>query len=306
MIDESEFEGWELQSDEPTAPLEWLGVDVGFVFPACDSDGHVYRWATSKDRRRPKDFTRAGPVTVKSLDGSVIEREAYRPDQFADVMSRARDDDYRSRVRALAQRIVTKATESGRGIVLEDWEDFKARRSAWVDLYRRIRKLAIERGVPVRTVNRAYTSQTCPACGHVSRSNRKTRNQFRCTACKFSGQADVVAAKNLQAAHTSPMSDNPATCRNTVCDKPVWRVGVCCSCYFHRRRYGELPTKQRLEALRAAKNLREFKKTLEEVSALPLYQRPERPPWPRFGATEQRLTERSRAALRASLDALDT
>ena len=46
-----------------------------------------------------------------------------------------------------------------------------------------------------------YTSQTCPACGHVSGENRDRKDpdrQFRCTACGLAGHADVIAARNIE------------------------------------------------------------------------------------------------------------
>jgi len=44
-----------------------------------------------------------------------------------------------------------------------------------------------------------YTSQTCPACGHVSKENRKTQAEFRCVECGYEGHADHVAAMNIKA-----------------------------------------------------------------------------------------------------------
>lgn len=41
------------------------------------------------------------------------------------------------------------------------------------------------------------TSQTCLACGHVSSENRKTQADFRCMACGFEENADVVGAVNV-------------------------------------------------------------------------------------------------------------
>ena len=52
-------------------------------------------------------------------------------------------------------------------------------------------------GVPVVFVDPAYTSQTCPACGHVSQGNRRTRDRFCCQSCGFAGPADGVAAVNI-------------------------------------------------------------------------------------------------------------
>lgn len=42
-----------------------------------------------------------------------------------------------------------------------------------------------------------YTSQTCPACGHVSKDNRVTRAKFACTQCGFEEHADLVGAINI-------------------------------------------------------------------------------------------------------------
>lgn len=44
-----------------------------------------------------------------------------------------------------------------------------------------------------------YTSQTCPACGHVSVDNRKTQAQFQCVHCGHEENADVVGAINVLA-----------------------------------------------------------------------------------------------------------
>lgn len=52
--------------------------------------------------------------------------------------------------------------------------------------------------VGFRTVAPFYTSQTCPSCGHVDRGNR-VGQVFRCLACGHSGNADVVAARNILA-----------------------------------------------------------------------------------------------------------
>ncbi len=44
-----------------------------------------------------------------------------------------------------------------------------------------------------------YTSQTCPACGHVAKENRKTQARFVCVDCGHEENADVVGAKNVLA-----------------------------------------------------------------------------------------------------------
>uniref|UniRef100_D5X4A9 Transposase, IS605 OrfB family n=1 Tax=Thiomonas intermedia (strain K12) TaxID=75379 RepID=D5X4A9_THIK1 len=42
-----------------------------------------------------------------------------------------------------------------------------------------------------------YTSQTCPACGHVSAENRQTQARFACVACGYGDNADLVGAMNI-------------------------------------------------------------------------------------------------------------
>ena len=47
-------------------------------------------------------------------------------------------------------------------------------------------------------VRAPYTSQTCPACGHVAPENRESQAVFRCVACGLHGHADVIAATNIR------------------------------------------------------------------------------------------------------------
>ena len=46
----------------------------------------------------------------------------------------------------------------------------------------------------------AYTSQTCPCCGHISRENRQTQTLFACASCGYENNADHVGAINVLAA----------------------------------------------------------------------------------------------------------
>ena len=48
-------------------------------------------------------------------------------------------------------------------------------------------------------VDPAYTSQTCAACGHVGKENRRTQAHFHCKACGHTANADRNAAQNILA-----------------------------------------------------------------------------------------------------------
>ena len=46
-------------------------------------------------------------------------------------------------------------------------------------------------GVGVSLVQAAYTSQTCPVCGHIHRNNRKNQESFICEHCGYAENADI-------------------------------------------------------------------------------------------------------------------
>jgi putative transposase len=71
-------------------------------------------------------------------------------------------------------------------------------RSGWGLLVRRLEEKAPGR---VMTVNAAFTSQRCSACGLVDAKSRKSQARFVCTACGYACHADVNAARNIAAGH---------------------------------------------------------------------------------------------------------
>jgi IS605 OrfB family transposase len=56
---------------------------------------------------------------------------------------------------------------------------------------------ALERGIPVAYIEPRNTSVTCPRCGHISKTNRRSQSLFRCVRCSFQHNADYVASLNL-------------------------------------------------------------------------------------------------------------
>jgi transposase len=55
-------------------------------------------------------------------------------------------------------------------------------------------------GSKVIVVDPKYTSQTCPKCGHVEKSNRnKKTHTFKCKTCGYTSNDDRIGAINLQA-----------------------------------------------------------------------------------------------------------
>jgi transposase len=58
---------------------------------------------------------------------------------------------------------------------------------------------AAKRGVGATPVTSAYTSQECPRCHFVSRSNRPEQQTFCCGVCGWRMHADHNAAVNIAA-----------------------------------------------------------------------------------------------------------
>jgi putative transposase len=101
---------------------------------------------------------------------------------------------------------VRKLTGSARGTVTEPGRNVRAKAglnreilaSGWGILVKRLEQKADGR---VEKINPAYTSQRCSVCGHVASENRKSQAVFACTACGYSCNADVNAARNIAAGH---------------------------------------------------------------------------------------------------------
>lgn len=69
---------------------------------------------------------------------------------------------------------------------------------AFFDLEQKLIYKAKNNQSAVIKVNPAYTSQTCPACGHTERSNRnKKKHIFCCRNCGYRSNDDRIGAMNL-------------------------------------------------------------------------------------------------------------
>lgn len=64
-------------------------------------------------------------------------------------------------------------------------------------LLSRIQLRSKENRVSFRSVPAYYTSTTCPSCNHRDKKNRLSQEHFLCQSCGYSGNADIVGAKNV-------------------------------------------------------------------------------------------------------------
>ncbi|MCW3041857.1 MAG: Transposase, OrfB family [Actinobacteria bacterium] len=186
---------------EPNGATDVLGVDLGIVNIAYDSDGKRYSGARLNSIRHRHRRLR-GKLQKKGTKSSrrLLKKRRRKESRFA------RDVNH-----CISKKIVAKAQCTGRGIALEDLEGIggrvKARKpqratlKSWSfhQLGSFVEYKAALVGVPIVFVDPAYTSQECPACGHTCRANRTRQSRFTCVSCGLAGPADAIAALNIRA-----------------------------------------------------------------------------------------------------------
>jgi len=186
----------EVEEPAVARPKDVLGVDLGVINIAADSDGVVWsgravNTARSRFRKMRKKLQKVGTRSAKRL----LRKRSKRERRFA------RDINH-----CISKQIVSSAEGTQRAIAIEELGGIRrrttvsrqqrAKHSSWAFAQLRffIEYKAKLRGVAVIAVDPRNSSRTCPCCSHVSKSNRPSRDSFVCQSCGFSGPADSVAA----------------------------------------------------------------------------------------------------------------
>jgi putative transposase len=194
---------------------EVVGVDRGVAVAAALSTGELLRIPRLSPARRRR-LRRLQHKLARAQRGS--NRRARVKMAIARLKARERDarKDWAEKASTdLARRYdvirvedlkIGSMTHSARGTTAEPGRNVRAKAglnreilaSGWGLLVRRLQDKAPGR---VEKINPAFTSQRCSACGHVDPKSRESQAAFRCTACRYTGNADVNAARNIAAGH---------------------------------------------------------------------------------------------------------
>lgn len=189
----------EVEEPPPGIPENWLGVDLGIVSLATDSDGETHSGKNVEKSRKRYERVRsklqaAGTKSAKRHLKKLAKRERRMK----------RDTNH-----CLSKRLVSKAADTDRGIRLESLTGIRERSTVRREQRSRHSKWAFSElrlfveyksrlsGVVVETVDPRNTSRTCSECGHCEKANRKSRDDFRCKSCGHTAPADVNAAINI-------------------------------------------------------------------------------------------------------------
>ena len=184
-------------------PTEYLGVDLGRRNIAADSDGETFCGAhnaslRNRHARLRRKLQRKGTKSAKRLLRARRRKEARYASDLNHRISKA---------------IVRKATDTGRGIAVEDLKGIRDRTTvqrsqrrahhSWTfaQLRADLSYKAALAGVPLVAVDPRNTSRTCPepGCGCIDKRNRPTRDTFKCISCGHAGPSDTTAARNISA-----------------------------------------------------------------------------------------------------------
>ena len=176
-----------------------LGVDLGIVNLATDSEGETFSGEKVKNARqryhtRRQRLQKVGTKNAKRR----LRKNAGRERRFQKDVNHC-----------ISKALVRKALVSCKALALEDLSGIRERvtvrhehryeRHSWAfsQLRQFLSYKAAWAGVPLRLVDPRNTSRTCSACGHCEKANRKSQESFLCQRCGFALNADLNAAINI-------------------------------------------------------------------------------------------------------------
>jgi len=191
----------EVEEPDPQDVDAVLGVDLGVVNLAMDSDGDVH---SGKDVERKRQWYANRRKALQSVGTKSATR---RLKQWSGRQRRFQKDVNHQ----IRKHLVAKAERTKRAIGVEDLTHIRtrarvsgpvqrARHSNWA--FRQLRAFiaykAQRAGVMLVAIDPAYTSQRCNVCGHTERANRRSQATFCCVVCGHASPADYNAACNIR------------------------------------------------------------------------------------------------------------
>jgi len=203
----------------------YVGVDIGERNILVASNGFKRKGGDIKARR---EHYREQRQALQKIGTSSAKRKLKRLS--------GREKQWANTVLHQISREFVDSLNDGDVVVMEDLtgirDRVKRRKKDRADFHSwAFRKLStmieykcLERGIPVIRVDPAYTSQRCPRCGKIDKSNRKSQALFRCINCGFQDNADYVASVNLcERAHQvwAPVNEPEAGMSATHDDSPA-------------------------------------------------------------------------------------
>ncbi len=185
--------------EPPMVPERFLGVDLGIVNLATDSDGNSYTGA-------PVEVMRQRCMTARQTYQRTGTKSAKRRLQ---KMARNESRFRRDVNHCIATQLVAHAKDTKAAVVLEDLTHIRSRTTvrksqrnkhagwSFAQLRAFVTYKALRAGILVLCVDPRNTSRTCHRCGFIEKRNRRSQALFSCLRCAHTANADLNAARNL-------------------------------------------------------------------------------------------------------------
>ncbi len=190
--------------DVTDPPLEtvddFLGVDLGVVNIATDSDGQAFSGSMVNNVRYRHRKLRSKLQSAQSRSAHRhLQKLSGKESRFATDINHC-----------IAKQIVAKAERTHRGISIENLKGIRSRIRAgrkqravlhswaFAQLGAFLTYKSVLAGVPLVEVDPRNSSRECSRCGHTEKLNRPSQSKFRCRSCGYTANADYNAAQNLR------------------------------------------------------------------------------------------------------------
>lgn len=192
--------------DESTDEFEdVLGIDLGIIQIATDSDGQTFSGAKIEATRQWYLKRRSALQSVGTKSAKCRLKKLAKTQRLFQ-----RDTNH-----VISKSLVLKAKGTSRAIAIEQLKGIskqvrkeakrlrqtqRAKHSNWsFDQLKQFLTYKCQMyGVMLTTIDPRNTSRTCAVCGHCEKANRKSQAEFVCRNCFHSTNADMNAAKNIQ------------------------------------------------------------------------------------------------------------
>lgn len=186
---------------EPFEAEDWLGVDLGIVNIATDSDGAAYSGESVERQRRHyqkrrKGLQKCGTKAAKRRLRKLAGKQGRMQKHVNHCISKALVGDAERTGRGIAMEKLTGI----RGRVTARSSEQRARLGNWGfgQLGGFVRYKSLRVGVPVIFVDPRNTSRECAACGCIDKKNRPSQAVFKCIGCGHEANADLNAARTIR------------------------------------------------------------------------------------------------------------
>lgn len=201
MVIQHEKLGYALDKDKV------VGVDVGINFPAYVAlNEGLKRSAIGNKRELLKHRTQMQARRRRTQAQLVLSAGGKGRGKKLSAMDRVRDCE-RNFVKTynhqISKKVIDFALKHNAGMIrLENLSGFKEtggfilRNWSYHELQTMIEYKAGMYNIDVEYINPKHTSQSCSACGHTEKENRKSQ-KFKCKSCDTEMNADYNAAVNI-------------------------------------------------------------------------------------------------------------